>query len=78
MSGGGEYSVQKTLQGRAANMGSKISLLVYEWPLIKCRNLYMNGLIFQNFQKFERNWLKFKKILEKSGEREVALKQIFG
>ena len=30
---GGGYSVQKTLRGCATNMGSKISLLVYEWPL---------------------------------------------
>ena len=37
----------------AANMGSKISLLVYEWPLIKCKIWYMNGLIFQKFPKFE-------------------------
>ena len=27
------YSAQKTQQGRAANIGSKISLLVYQWPL---------------------------------------------
>ena len=47
------YSVQKTLQGCAANMGSKISLLVYEWPHIKCKIRYMNGSIFQNFPKFE-------------------------
>ena len=31
--GRGGYLVQKILQGCAANMGSKISLLVYEWPL---------------------------------------------
>ena len=30
--GGGGYSVQKTLQGCAANMGSKISLLVWMTP----------------------------------------------
>ena len=55
------YSVQKTLQGCATNMGSKISLLVYEWPLIKCKIWYMNGLIFLN-------WLKFTEILgKKSG-----------
>ena len=50
---GGGYSVQKTLRGCATNMGSKISLLVYEWPLIKCQILYMNGSIFQHFPKFE-------------------------
>ena len=49
------HSVQKTLvlQGCAANMGSKISLLVYEWPLIKWKIWYMNGSIFKNFPKFE-------------------------
>ena len=57
---GGGYLIQKTLRGCATNMGSKISLLVYEWPLIKCKIWYMNGSIFQN-------WLKFKKILEKIG-----------
>ena len=54
------YLVQKTLRGCTANMGSKIRLLVYEWPLIKCKIWYMNGLIFQKFPKF-------KKILEKLG-----------
>ena len=44
------YSIQKTLQGRATNMGSKISLLVYEWPLIKCKIWNMN----MNFPKFEQ------------------------
>ena len=51
--GGGGYSVQKTLWECAANMGSKISLLVYEWSLIKCKILYTDGLIFQNCPKFE-------------------------
>ena len=51
--GGGGYLVQKTLQGCAANMGSKISLLVYGWPFIKCKIWYMNGSIFQNLAKFE-------------------------
>ena len=50
--GGGGYLVQKTLRGCAANMGSKISLLVYEWTLIKCKIWYMNGSIFQKFPKF--------------------------
>ena len=49
----GGYLVQKTLRGCAANMGSKINLLVYEWPLIKCKIWYMNGSIFQNLPKFE-------------------------
>ena len=68
LSSGGGYLVQKTLRGCAANMGSKISLLVYEWPLIKCKIWYMNGLIFQKFRNLSQNWLKFKKILEKSGD----------
>ena len=63
---GGGYSVWKTLRGCTANMGSKISLFVYKWPLMKCKIWCMNGLIFQNFPKFDPNWLKFKKILEKS------------
>ena len=59
----GGYLVQKTQWGCAANMGSKISLSVYEWPLIKCKIWYMIGLIFQKFPKFEP---KLAKILEKS------------
>ena len=39
-------------------MGSKISLLVYEWPLI----WYMNGSIFQNFPKFEQKLAQIMKI----------------
>ena len=53
---GGGYLVQKTLRGCAANMGSKISLLVYEWPLIKCKIWYMNGLIFKKFRNLSRFW----------------------
>ena len=45
-------------------MGNKICLLVYEWPLIKCKIWYMNGSIFQTLSQ---NWLKFKNILEKIG-----------
>ena len=48
----GGYLIQKTLRGCAANMGSKISLLVYEWHLIKCKIWYVNGSIFQKFPKF--------------------------
>ena len=44
----GGYSVQKILRGHATNMGSKISLFI-----IRHRIWYMNGSIFQNFQKFE-------------------------
>ena len=62
---GGGYSVQKTLWKHAANMGSKISLLVYEWPLIKCRIWYMNGSIFQTFPKFQP---KLAQIFKKFGK----------
>ena len=41
---------------------SKISLLVYEWPLIKCKIWYMNGAIFKIWPNLSQNWLKFKKI----------------
>ena len=47
------YSVQKTLWGRAANMGSKISRLVYQWPLILCTIWCMNWSSFQISFKFE-------------------------
>ena len=65
--GGGGYLVQKTLQGCAANMGSKISLLVYEWPLIKRKIWYMNGLIFQMFPKFESNLAQIQENFGKIG-----------
>ena len=44
------YSVQKSLQGYAANMVSKISHLVYKCPR-KMQNLvpYMNGLFLTFF-----------------------------
>ena len=55
------YSVQKTLRKCATNMGSKISLLVYEWLLLKCKIWYMNGFIFQKFPKFgpTLDWLVY-------------------
>ena len=60
--GRGVYSVQNTLRACAANMGSKISLLllVYKWPLIKCIIWYMNGTIFQNSPKFEPKFVQIK------------------
>ena len=66
-SGGGGYLVQKTLQGCAANMGSKISLLVYEWPLLNSKSGIWMGWFFQIWPNLSQNWLKFKKILEKVG-----------
>ena len=60
----------------ATNMGSKISLLVYEWPLIECKICYMNGVNFSKFaQILSQNWLKFKKILE--SENQVILLKIW-
>ena len=51
----GGYSVQKTLRGCAANMGSKISLLVFEWPLIKWKKLVYEWV---DFSKFSKIWAK--------------------
>ena len=51
------YSVQKILWECAAIMGSKISLFVYEWPLIKCTIWYMNGLIFKICPNLSQNIL---------------------
>ena len=45
------YSVWKTLCGLATNMGSKISLLVHEWLLIRCKIWYMNESIFKIWPK---------------------------
>ena len=64
----GGYLVQKTLWGCATNMGSKISLLVYEWPLVKCRIWYMNGSIFKigsNLRKFRKKLVILFKIWPK-------------
>ena len=47
--------VKNTLRGRATNMGSKINLLVNEWPLVKHIIWYINGSIFQNSPKFGQN-----------------------
>ena len=63
------YSVQKTLRGCATNMGSKISLLVYKWPLIKCKIWYINGV---DFSKCSQIWAKIgwiiRKFWKKSGD----------
>ena len=60
---GGGYSVQKTLQGRVANICSKIILLVYEWPHTTEFGIWM-GHFFNFFLNLSQNWLKLKKILE--------------
>ena len=49
--GGTHY--KQTLWGRGANMGGKISLLVYQWPHAKCKIWYMNESIFQLYKNFE-------------------------
>ena len=72
--GGGGYLVQKTLRGCAANMGSKISLLVYEWPIIKCKIWYMNGSIFS---KFGQIWAKIGSNLRKFWKKLVILFKIW-
>ena len=46
---------EKTLRGRTTNMGSKISLLVYEWPLILCKILVYEWV---NFSKCPQIWAK--------------------
>ena len=48
---GGGGSVQKSLRGCVANMGSKTNPSVYEWPLIKCKIWYVHRSIFHNFPK---------------------------
>ena len=61
----GGYLVQlKTLQGCAANMGSKISLLVYKMTPYKMQNLVYEWV---DFSKFGQIWAKIgsKKIYEK-------------
>ena len=67
--------VLKTLQGSAANMDSKI--LVYKWPLIKCKIWYMNESIFKIFPNLSQNWLKWKKFLENLGDFAQNLVQIW-
>ena len=43
--------------------------------LIKCKICYMNGFEWVHFSKFSQTWLKFKKILEKSGDFAQSLAQ---
>ena len=68
VAGGGGYLVQKTLRGCAANMGSKISILVYEWSLKKnAKSGKWMGRFFKIWPNLSQNWLKFKKIWGKIG-----------
>ena len=61
----GEVLSTKDSTGMCPNMSSKISHLVYEWPLIKGKIWYMNGLIFPIFPileksgDFAQNWAKW-------------------
>ena len=73
MPGGGGTQYKRSYKGRAAIMGSKISL--YELPLIKARIWYMNLMIFP---KFEPKLFKLKKILEMLGDfaQSLALRPI--
>ena len=60
----GGYLILNPLWGCAPNIDSKISLLVYQWH--QMQNLIYMDQFFKN-PKFEPNWLKFNKFLEKSG-----------
>ena len=62
------YSVQKILYECAANMGSKISLLLYEWPLIKENTGFDIWMGIKIFPNLSQNWLKFEKKFEKFGD----------
>ena len=44
----------KDPMGLASNMGSKISLLVYEWPLIKCK-IWVHEWV--DFSKSSQIWI---------------------
>ena len=68
------YSVQNTLRGCATTMGNNISLLVYEWPLIKCKIWYMNGSIFS---KFSQIWAQTGSNLRKCWKNQVILLKIW-
>ena len=60
----GGYLAQKTLRGCAANMDSKISLLVYEWPLKNEKSGIWMGRFFKILPNLSQ-LAQFKKILEK-------------
>ena len=47
----GEFLVQKSIQGHAAEMGCKISLPLWQWLLIQW-TWYKHGSYFQNFLKY--------------------------
>ena len=69
LGGGWVTQYKRPYEECATNMGSKISFLVYEWPLIKCKIWYMNEWVNFSifFQIMIQNWVKFKNILEKLG-----------
>ena len=71
----GVFGTKDPVRGRAANMGSKISLLVYEWPLLNAKFSIWMDRFFKIFPNLSQNWLKFlkeNKILEKSGPGDFA------
>ena len=68
------YSVQKTFLGCAANMSSKISLLVYEWPPYKMQNLVYEWI---DFSKFSQIWAKIGSNLRKFWKHWVILLKIW-
>ena len=68
------YSVQKTLRGCAANMGSKISLLVCKWSPYKMLSLVCEWVDFSNFSQI---WAKIDPNLTKSWKNQVILLKIF-
>ena len=66
LDGMGSWGVLSTKgpRGCAANMGSKISLLVHEWPLLKWKIWFVFFFFFflKILPNLSQNWLKFKKI----------------
>ena len=74
MARGGGYSVQKTLRRRATNMGSKISLLVYEWPL---KNVEFGIWMGWFFSKFSPIWTKIGSKLRKFWTNQEILLKIW-
>ena len=68
--GGCVYSVQKTFRGRATNVAwvAKSASWYMNDPLQNAEFSLRMGRFFKINSNLSRNWLKFKKILEKSGD----------
>ena len=80
----GGYSVQRTLQGRATNMGSKIKPLGIWMTRNKMKNLVYEWVDFQNYpkigsnlRKFLKNWAILLKIWPKIGLNGIWMSQFF-